>query len=111
MSIRFTTLVLLVSAAGADADDRESFEKHVAPFLRAHCVGCHGPQKAQGKLTLHDLKPDTLASGLAAGIVERVRSGEMPPKGKPRPGDDETRAFLAWVEARATPPHGNAVEH
>ena len=61
----------------------EEFDRVVAPFFKAHCVKCHGPEKQKGKVTLHNVD-----GGLAAGkslerwelILEVLESGEMPPE-------------------------------
>ena len=41
--------------AAESRPEQNGFETMVAPLLRAHCVRCHGPRKAKGDLTLHDL--------------------------------------------------------
>ena len=69
------------------------------PFVRTHCLSCHGGETTKGKLDL--TKP-------AAGTVEqlwrwhrlaeRVQAGEMPPPDAERPAAAERAAFGAAVE-------------
>lgn len=62
------------------------FQKSVAPILTKSCLGCHGPQKAKGRLRIDQLNPDLLAGP----DVERWREvfhalgkSEMPPENEP----------------------------
>ena len=50
MSIRCFSLALFLGsvAHGGEAD----FKEVVGPFLKEHCVECHGPEKQKGKLRL-----------------------------------------------------------
>ena len=81
----------------------EEFDRVVAPFFKAHCVKCHGPEKQKGKVTLHNVD-----GGLAAGkslerwelILEVLESGEMPPEEETeRPDAAAVGAVTKWIEA------------
>jgi len=54
MRIRLTTLILLLlgasleTATSASSPDGEDFDRAVRPFLDAHCLRCHGPEKQKG---------------------------------------------------------------
>ncbi len=107
------------------AESKAEFEKSAAKFLAKHCVNCHGPKKAEGDLDLTALDPDmksTTSGARWAMVVEKLANGEMPPKGKPRPGDEELVAFGRWARAeskranrpftrRAAYANGNTVPH
>lgn len=107
------------------ADSKAEFEKSAAPFLAKHCAGCHNAKKSQGDLDLTALDPDmksTTSGARWAMVVEKLANGEMPPKGKPRPGDEELIAFGRWARAeakranrpftrRAAYANGNVVPH
>jgi len=80
----------------------EEFDRVVAPFFKAHCVKCHGPEKQKGKVTLHNVD-----GGLAAGkslerwelILEVLESGEMPPEEEAeRPDAAKVGAVMKWIE-------------
>src|ERR1043165_1912248 len=68
------------------------------PFLKAHCVECHDADTAKGGLDLttasFDLA-DRQAQARWVKVHDRVASGEMPPKKKPRPETGAQQAFLA----------------
>ena len=72
-------------------------------FLEKHCVRCHGPQKEEG-----DIRIDRLSRDFKAGLdshhwaeaIDKVNSGEMPPKTEPQPTQDELSAFVTNLDAR-----------
>jgi mono/diheme cytochrome c family protein len=72
-------------------------------FLETNCFGCHNTKAKKGNLDLSSLKFDLEDAGTFAVWVklhDRVRDGEMPPKGMPQPDDDARAAFLKSI----TPP-------
>src|SRR5437588_6964142 len=78
----------LAAAAIAGAADTPTFEKTVAPVLATTCSPCHNENLASGNV---DLGAFTKASSLTEHrdgwdvILRKLRAGEMPPKGVPRP--------------------------
>src|SRR5205085_12367418 len=66
-------------------------------FLEKHCVRCHGPQKEEG-----DVRIDRLSRDFKSGVdshhwaeaLDKVNSGEMPPKKEPQPTQAEISAFV-----------------
>ena len=91
------TSVLFVTAAAAQSN----FEKDVRPLLEKSCVMCHNDQAAAGGLRIAAF---TAAPSLQTNrpgwerIVAKVASGEMPPKGVPRPPQTQVDAFVQFVE-------------
>ena len=93
-------------AAKADAAPDVDFERHVAKTLLRHCAGCHNVSDAKGGLDLTQ-RATALAGGESqmpaitpnepdnSYLLERIRSGEMPPAGK---GQNVTAEELAWLE-------------
>lgn len=70
-------------------------------FLETHCVRCHGPEKQKGDLRIDQLSRHFRRgedSHLWAEIIEKVNSGEMPPKKKPQ--QDEIAVFVSTLDAR-----------
>ena len=58
------------------------------PFVKQHCVECHGPDKQKGDIRLdtlgHDLsQPQVLE--IWQGVLDQLNLGEMPPKKQSRP--------------------------
>jgi Protein of unknown function (DUF1592)/Protein of unknown function (DUF1588)/Protein of unknown function (DUF1585)/Protein of unknown function (DUF1587)/Protein of unknown function (DUF1595)/Planctomycete cytochrome C len=84
----------LVAAEPADPD----FTGKVAPVLKQFCIACHGGKKPKGDLALDALAPDLGKNGLVwKSVLERLTDGTMPPEGKPRPGDAQTRTVRLWI--------------
>src|SRR4051794_14211194 len=68
-----------------------------AAFVQKSCQPCHGPKTKSGGLDLTALGSDLKAPQVFAEWVkvhDRVRDGEMPPKGMPRPDPAAMSAFL-----------------
>ncbi len=85
---------LLVSPATA----AEPFEA----FITKHCVSCHGPDKQEGDLRIDQLSRDFKVGADThhwAECLDKVNTGEMPPKDKPKPTQSEIAAFLTSLDA------------
>jgi hypothetical protein len=71
-------------------------------FLERHCLRCHGPQREDGQLRLDQLSRD-FRSGADAHrwgeVIEKVNSGEMPPRDEPRPTQTEIGEFVTFLDA------------
>ena len=81
--------ILSLAAGGALlAADTPTFDKTVRPILTRTCAPCHNEALASGGLNIAGFSN---ASSLTADregwdvILRKLRSGEMPPKGVPRP--------------------------
>ena len=67
------------------------------PFIKAHCIECHGPEKQKG-----DLRFDQLGTDLSdlqtleawQGILDQLNLGEMPPKKQPQPPFQEIAGVI-----------------
>ncbi len=71
-------------------------------FLQKHCVHCHGEKTRRADLALHGYRDEAAVlkdRKTWEAVVNMVRSGEMPPKKRPRPDAAEIDAFLRSVEA------------
>lgn len=78
----------------------KQFDEQIRPFLARHCQECHRGEKPKGKLHLDQLTwnfADAATREKWNAVLERVQAGEMPPKGKPRPGKEESRALTTWI--------------
>ncbi|MCA9049783.1 MAG: DUF1592 domain-containing protein, partial [Planctomycetaceae bacterium] len=98
MRVSFIVFLFIPAALSASAAfAEEPFEA----FLTKHCVRCHGPEKAERDLRIDRLSRD-FDSGedghLWAEIVERINSGEMPPKEEPQPTEDEIAAVVGQLD-------------
>ncbi len=97
-------LSLLLAAGGRlDAETSGGLEPGVRDYFEQHCVKCHGEEKQKG-----DFRIDTLSTKVGfennpqwLEIMERINSGEMPPKKtKERPAADESAKVVAWLADR-----------
>lgn len=127
--IRFVTFVALVVASTAAADDQISYDKEVAPLLKAHCLKCHGGEaKIKGGLRLTS-RDEVLKGGdtgpavsidkpndsLLLKAINYKDEPQMPPSGKL--SDKEIEVLSRWVKAGApmtatttsTPAHAKPV--
>ncbi|MEZ6057555.1 MAG: DUF1592 domain-containing protein [Planctomycetaceae bacterium] len=80
-----------------------SFEKDLQPYLQTHCLRCHGPQKQEGEFRIDNLSQDVGLKDTQrwAEVIERINSGEMPPREeKPQPTAKESAEIVAWLAAR-----------
>ncbi len=79
------------------------FVEDVKPFLEGHCVSCHGETKQRGDLRVDTLERDFGKPGVAGHwmeIMDRINSGEMPPKKLPRPNAEEVARVSEWIAAQ-----------
>ena len=80
--------------------DLVEFDEQIKPFLSAHCVACHGPDKAEQDLRLDTLAADFVHRPAADEWVEvlnRLNLGEMPPADEPRPDADALAKVTDWI--------------
>lgn len=98
-------LVGCILTAYAQAAPMSDFGKEIKPFLEQHCVVCHGEEKQKGDLRIDTLAPDFVNSGLAGrwtDVMDRINSGEMPPKKQPRPNIEIATAVTEWIASQLT---------
>ena len=87
-------------AGAAGATTRVSPPAQVTAFVETHCVACHNERMQSGGLRLG---ADTFASldGHAETwekVLHKVRTGQMPPAPRPRPGTVEATTFTSYLQ-------------
>ncbi len=89
-------LAAAVSGFGADSP------AGAGAFLERYCLKCHSGEEPKGDLLLDKLAAQEPAAKLALWqlVLEKIESGEMPPKSKPRPPAEEARAAADWIHAQ-----------
>ncbi len=99
------TCIAALTACALMAQQRPAagpgFDKAVQPVLSKSCAPCHNDQLASGGLNLKAFAtPASVAEHREAWerILRKVKSGEMPPKGVPRPPDAQTKALVQFLE-------------
>ena len=71
-------------------------------FVAQHCIGCHAGDQPEADLTLD--QPVVLAGREAKELVlERLRLGDMPPKGEPQPSAQARHSRAIQPESRRLP--------
>ncbi|MEZ6088519.1 MAG: DUF1592 domain-containing protein [Pirellulaceae bacterium] len=90
-------------SGGTSSPRAEGPAPHVDTFLQTHCIKCHGKESNEG-----DFRIDTLSSHVGfedtpqwVEIMERINSGEMPPKDEPQqPTAERIAEIVEWIAAR-----------
>ncbi|MBM3724972.1 MAG: DUF1592 domain-containing protein [Acidobacteria bacterium] len=92
LSALLLTPGLLWFARAADPDP--------AHLLTRYCAGCHNDRLKSGQVSVTGLRADAIPSGAATWekILRKVRTGEMPPPGLPRPAAEDAARFTNWLE-------------
>jgi hypothetical protein len=89
----FALAAVALPCAAAD------FETEIRPLLKEFCLGCHSTEKHKGDL---DLERFTSASEVMKhpkvwqAVVEQLSLGEMPPKEKRQPTEQQREQLMAW---------------
>src|SRR5262245_35291210 len=88
-------------AAGKKSDPEAGFRTQLAPFLKKHCVECHGSDAQEGEVHFDQFKD---AAAVAADektwqrAIQMLRSGAMPPDDSPQPTEQDRRFVVNWIE-------------
>ena len=69
-------------------------------LVRQYCVGCHNDRTLRGNLSLDDADLATVGEHgeLWEKVVQKLRGGQMPPPGRPRPEKPVYDRFVSWLE-------------
>jgi mono/diheme cytochrome c family protein len=87
--------------APAKAPDT-AFATHVQPVLAKNCAPCHNDRMASGGLNLGPFgTPESLAQHRDEWerIVQKIRTGEMPPEGIPKPPQAQIDSLIGFVRS------------
>ena len=88
--------VLLAGPWGSAAE----LPRSTTAFIESHCVDCHDADSARAGFRIDLLTADFTAGNNAGQwkeVMDKINSGEMPPKKKPRPDPEEALAVASWV--------------
>lgn len=95
------SLSLLTLCASSALSAADSFETAVKPVLTKSCSPCHNDRNQSGGV---NVIPFTHPESVSAyrddweRLIRKVRSGEMPPKGFPRPQEAQVNDLLNYVQ-------------
>ncbi len=93
-------LAMLLLPGLALAVDSAGFDKNVKPILKNTCSGCHNASVMSGGVNLLPyMDASTVAEDRPSWdkILEKIESGEMPPKGIPRPSQAQVSALTNFI--------------
>jgi mono/diheme cytochrome c family protein len=84
------------------AQDPDPFAQTIQPFLEANCTACHNAELRSGGLNLEAFKATasiTQERERWEKVLHKLRTGEMPPKGMPRPDKTEVEKVCRLIES------------
>jgi Protein of unknown function (DUF1592)/Protein of unknown function (DUF1587)/Protein of unknown function (DUF1588)/Protein of unknown function (DUF1595)/Cytochrome C oxidase, cbb3-type, subunit III len=90
--------ILLIAATPALS--QSGFDTRVRPVITKSCTPCHNDSTASGGVNLEPFTSAASVSSQRAGwekIVQKIQSGEMPPKGVPRPPQEKIDALVHYL--------------
>ncbi len=92
----------VAATAPSSATGPDGVSDHAA-LLTRYCVTCHNESlQARGTVPLEletaDLATVTTDAELWEKVIRKLRTGSMPPAGRPRPEAAATHAFASWLE-------------
>lgn len=107
MRLRLLQFALLVSSFGLaslpGAEQPVAFVSQVQPLLETYCYSCHGPDAQLANIRFDELSSDLVENRRDAEIwrhsLNKLRRGEMPPKGAPQPELEDRMQAVAAIEA------------
>lgn len=78
------------------------------PFFKAHCIGCHGPERQEGQIRFDQIAWEITNNDSAQrwqDVLDQLNGGDMPPEGAKQPSTDDLATALdsltgAVLEAR-----------
>ncbi len=121
--MRISALIsgLLTLAAATFAQAATPFDRTVRPILGQVCITCHNGKLQSGGLNITGfLDPASLQTNRETWerILAKLQTGEMPPKGIPKPPPEQMAALIQYVQTEfdhadrnAKPDPGRIVTH
>jgi hypothetical protein len=101
LSAALLSSVLLVWPQHAAAQNGQTFDSRIRPFLARNCAACHNARRNTANLDL-DSFADEAAAAMKPEIWVKVReklvTGKMPPPPDPAPPKEDIAAVANWIE-------------
>ena len=83
-------------AAGGPAV--KTFQEAVVPFVQKNCVACHNDKMQSGGLNLKAPADVSAKRDQWERVADKLKRGEMPPKGFPRPAAEQIAGVTKWLD-------------
>ena len=101
LAVALFSVLISVSARGAEDEALIEFEKDIRPVLQKFCVRCHGPKEQNGRMRFDTLSTDLIKDRAAAEdwheTLNVLNRGEMPPEDEPQPGIEQLKLLTGWI--------------
>ncbi len=97
------SVLLLAALCAVAASDDSAFHAAADPVFKTTCFGCHNPQLSSGGMNIQVfLDPQSLVTHRDGWevILQKLRTGEMPPPGIPKPAPALRDALVGYVQGR-----------
>src|SRR5436190_1020393 len=105
--VRFAALLPILIGAGdacaAEVSQRDVFPTIVRSFVDHHRVECHDASTARAGFRIDTLGFDFNSGNTAdlwKEVMDKINSGQMPPKSKERPDAKEASAVTSWIAGK-----------
>ncbi|MBC7815417.1 MAG: DUF1587 domain-containing protein, partial [Planctomycetaceae bacterium] len=86
-----------------EAAKPDTYQTQIAPFIKKHCVECHGADEPEGGIALHNFDSEQSvqkARKVWEKVLPMLQIEAMPPveDGRERPTHDEFLSVASWLE-------------
>jgi mono/diheme cytochrome c family protein len=96
----------LVAAPPAESarrgrDPEAVYPSEIVPFLKKHCIECHGEDAQEGDVRFDQYKDAAAVSADEKNwqrAIQMLRSGAMPPEDAAQPSEQQRRSVVNWIE-------------
>src|SRR5262245_28106985 len=103
----FSTFFIAVVCLGASRDQalEQKFDQSIKPFLSTYCASCHASSAPAAQF---DIRPYTSLPSVVSDfghwnlILDKLTSGQMPPKPMKQPSAETRAAVIQWIQAVRT---------
>jgi mono/diheme cytochrome c family protein len=102
----FAAFCLALPALADEQALAKRFDEQIKPLLAQHCFECHAKEEPEGELRLDRLSldfADKASREVWSNVRQRVKSGEMPPKEKPRLPEADVARLIEWIRTNVEP--------
>ena len=88
------------AAVQREGQDAPAGAELLQTTVRRYCLGCHNDRALAAGLSLQDIDAARVAehAPVLEKVFQKLRAGEMPPAGRPRPDAATVADLVAWLE-------------
>jgi len=90
------------SLAATDAELVQAYDERIVPLMHRTCGACHGEAPKDNELVLtrfRSAEAFLAEPAVLEHVLERVRTGDMPPREAPQPTETEREQMVSWFLA------------